>query len=57
MDIQRFAVNIPETLVDDMRRRLRTTRWANDCDWRALEAAINWHRMNESEEPWTHLIT
>ncbi len=30
MDIEPFAVNISESLLEDMRRRLRSTRWADD---------------------------
>jgi len=30
MDIKPFAVNIPDHLLEDMRHRLRTTRWADD---------------------------
>lgn len=57
MDIEPLAVNIPEILLEDMHRRLRTTRWADDYDWRAQDAAINQRQMNGSEEHWTHLIT
>lgn len=30
MDIQPFSIDISEILLDDMRRRLRSTRWADD---------------------------
>lgn len=37
MDIRPFTVNISDSLLDDLRRRLKTTRWADDFgneDWR-----------------------
>jgi hypothetical protein len=56
MAIQPFQVNVPQTILDDLQKRLARTRWPDEVEGVGWDYGTNLSYMKELVDYWQHLV-
>ncbi len=54
MSVQAFAINIPQTTLDDLRERLARTRWPDEVEGAGWDYGTNVGYLKELVDYWQH---